>query len=73
MPRSKRLPNLELKHPNGFVFGVAVHHASGWIFYPKVFGRSPSRKTHPTADACLPAWARKYFNQGCSFLPQQEA
>ena len=28
----------------------------GWIFIPHVFGRNPSRKYHPTWEACLPRW-----------------
>jgi len=26
----------ELKHPNGYVLGVACKKADGWRFYPKV-------------------------------------
>lgn len=69
--------SLELKHPNGFVLGVAVYRnawggaAAGWMFYPKVSGRSPSRRAYPTAERCLPAWAKKRLNQGCSFLPPE--
>lgn len=63
------MTKLELKHPNGFVLGVAFKRPDGWYFYPKVSGRSPSRRGHPTADACLPAWAKKAFRQGASFLP----
>ena len=62
----------ELKHPNGYVLGVACKKADGWRFYPKVSGRSPSTNARPTADKSLPAWARKYLNAGCSFLPPGE-
>lgn len=70
----------ELKHPNGFVIGVATEnwnegypeYLRGWRFYPRVSGRSPSRRGYPTADACLPTWARKRLKSGCSFGPRGE-
>ena len=70
---------IELRHPNGFVLGVASYcepcswHTGGWRFFPNVSGHSPSRKRHPTADACLPAWAKRRLKQGCSFLPPSDA
>ena len=66
------MTKLVLKHPNGYVLGTAFKKADGWRFYPKVSGRSPSAKPHPTADKSLPAWARKYLKAGCSFLPPEE-
>lgn len=58
-----------LQHPNGFVFGVAAKYDRGWQFIPAIAGRKPSRRYWQTADACLPRWARKRFEEGCSFLP----
>lgn len=60
----------ELKHPNGYVVGTAVESQRGWRFMPLVTSHRPSRKDFPTADACLPAWARKWLRSGCSFLPR---
>jgi len=64
---------LELKHPNGFVLGVAQYQTTsggGWRFFPNVAGRMPSRRAYPSADACLPPWAKRRLQQGCSFLPK---
>jgi hypothetical protein len=40
--------------------GYAVYKADanggGWVFFPEVFGRHPSRKFYPTWEECLPAW-----------------
>lgn len=59
----------ELKHPNGYVLGYAVEDVTGWWrFLPRVSGRRPSAKTYPSADACLPPWARRRLKEGCSFL-----
>ena len=62
----------ELKHPNGYVLGIAYRNAHGWRFIPRVCGRSPSRKHYETADECLPRWAKKLLNSGCSFLSPEE-
>ena len=67
------MATLELKHPNGYVFGRAVSKPDGWYFYPNIVGRSPSRKGHPTAEACLPDWAQKRLQQGCTFLAKSTA
>ena len=70
---------IELKHPNGFILGSAIYREptvffpGGWRFFPNVTSRSPSRKTHPTAHASLPAWARRWFARGATFEPRGEA
>lgn len=38
------------------ILGTAVRHPAGWRFIPAVAGRMPSRKCHPTMEACLPRW-----------------
>jgi hypothetical protein len=65
------LNKLELKHPNGFVLGVAFKSDRGWRFFPQVSGRHVGRKFHETADASLPPWARRHLKAGCSFLPPE--
>jgi len=62
-----------LKHQSGFPLGSAVEKRDGWYFYPNVCGKAPSRKPHPTADACLPAWAKRHLHMGASFLPKEDA
>lgn len=34
-----------------------------WRFLPNVAGRQPSRRTWPTAEACIPRWARAGFTR----------
>lgn len=45
--------------------GFAYQHAApgGWQFYPLVSGRKPSRKHHPTFEACMPRWTG--YPDGC--------
>lgn len=46
------------RFPSGAVahLGTAVQRSEGWRFTPAVFGRKPSRKAHPSMEACLPRW-----------------
>lgn len=46
------------------VLGVASRQAQGWRFYPRVVGRLPSRKPHPTLEACIPRWVG--YPDGCT-------
>lgn len=39
-----------------FILGHAVEKTDGWRFYPNATSRSPSRKSWPTMEACLPRW-----------------
>lgn len=36
--------------------GTVAWVGNGYRFTPNVSGRKPSRKVHPTLDACLPRW-----------------
>lgn len=36
--------------------GTVSKGCDGYRFIPNVSGRKPSRKAHPTMEACLPRW-----------------
>jgi hypothetical protein len=61
----------ELKHPNGYILGSAVLKDDGWRFFPNISGKHTSRRGYPTADDCLPQWARTYLKKGASFLRKE--
>ena len=46
---------------SAILIGVAKPYRDGWKFFPRMSGRAPSRKVHPTALDSLPRWALKYM------------
>ena len=47
----------------GPYLGAASFNGSGWRFLPAVSGHKPSRKLHPTWEACIPRWV--HYPNGC--------
>ena len=41
-----------------FCVGVARETPNGWRFTSNVCSHKGSRKTHPTAKACIPRWVK---------------
>jgi len=41
------------------VLGTCQPYTDGYRFIPNLSGRRPSRRSYPTANACVPAWALK--------------
>lgn len=60
-----------LKHDNGAILGYCTLRQDGWYFIPNVSSRSPSRRGHATADACLPRWAKAFLAKGGQLLPPE--
>jgi hypothetical protein len=46
----------KLNDGSRYILGHATQNENGWRFIPNVFGKSPSRKSHPTMRRCLPHW-----------------
>lgn len=53
-------PTVVLKDKNGSVIGRCVHHPfeDGWRFLSGSSAHGNSRKAWPTAEECIPKWAR---------------
>ena len=43
--------------------GCCSHGRGGWRFIPHVSGRKTSRRAWPTAEACIPHWAKSCRNR----------
>lgn len=41
---------------DGPVLGRVIQRPEGWRFIPNTCAHGPSRKPHPTFDACIPRW-----------------
>ena len=43
--------------------GCCSHGRQGWRFIPRVSGRKTSRRAWPTAETCIPRWAKSNRNR----------